>query len=150
MEKFNDLKLVTNFVYFFAVGKNFTIFKNSLNCFWGIWKIISLLIISSSYLLISSRLLSSDSYLCDESLISYCSVACPITYNPYCGTDGKTYRNRCELARAWCRSSVTIAYCGTCSKFLALSLQAAVCRCFLKIEVLPLGKQKNSCVGVSF
>ena len=73
-------------------------------------------------ILSAAYLFSSDSYICDTNAITHCTDGCPITYNPYCGTDGKSYKNRCELARAWCRSGgkVKVDYCGFCSKFLIL------------------------------
>nr|BAM19105.1 follistatin [Papilio polytes] len=50
-----------------------------------------------------------------------CARVCPPEYDPVCGTDDKTYSNRCFLEMENCRSRsvVQLKYLGTCSEPIA-------------------------------
>ena len=55
-----------------------------------------------------------DFHLC---LITGCPEFCTSDYSPVCGTDGRTYSNRCELNRAKCNrrnTQLSVAYNGEC------------------------------------
>ncbi|XP_060553825.1 turripeptide OL11-like [Ruditapes philippinarum] len=44
-----------------------------------------------------------------------CCFFCLAVWNPVCGTDGKTYGNRCEFRRGKClNEKLRIAYPGEC------------------------------------
>ena len=48
-----------------------------------------------------------------------CPEFCPSDYTPVCGNDGRTYSNRCELAKARCNRSnqnqqLSVSYNGEC------------------------------------
>merc|ERR1712025_743426 len=49
---------------------------------------------------------------------SACDRGCRIIYSPVCGSDGKTYPNKCRLNKASCKSShpIIIANKGKCKK----------------------------------
>lgn len=46
-----------------------------------------------------------------------CSDICTADYTPVCGSDGKTYPNRCALYSTSCKSgyNTTVAYQGECA-----------------------------------
>lgn len=45
-----------------------------------------------------------------------CDIACAEIYAPVCGTDDKTYGNKCSMEREACvqKKNVTVAYDGEC------------------------------------
>jgi len=44
-----------------------------------------------------------------------CADVCPLTYDPKCGSDGKSYINKCHMDLITCRNpSITLAYDGIC------------------------------------
>ena len=44
------------------------------------------------------------------------SIACPKTRNYICGSDGKTYRNECQMQKRACKGPhIDVAYNGRCS-----------------------------------
>ena len=47
-----------------------------------------------------------------------CQVTCPPDVSKVCGSDGRTYRSKCELRRESCSRRITIlpAYTGSCGK----------------------------------
>ena len=52
-----------------------------------------------------------------------CNYGCPKEYGPQCGTDGKTYSDRCVMRAAICESDgeVVLAHSGECGMKYALS-----------------------------
>jgi len=60
------------------------------------------------------------SLLCLATLVAVasgaCNIACPMNWDPLCGSDGHTYANSCEMVSMNClnRRSVTIAHRGMC------------------------------------
>ncbi|XP_052783320.1 turripeptide Pal9.2-like [Mya arenaria] len=42
-------------------------------------------------------------------------MMCMALYDPVCGSDRKTYSNKCELHAVHCHGEVSVAHTGTCS-----------------------------------
>ena len=54
-----------------------------------------------------------------------CPSSCPLSYDPICGNDKKTYMNRCALNLVTCltNGTVTLAHKGKCCKINYLSVR---------------------------
>ncbi len=57
----------------------------------------------------------------DDSTVCKCNRTCPEKSDPVCASDGKTYRNECELKRRSClkKKPFVVARRGSCGKFLS-------------------------------
>ena len=55
-----------------------------------------------------------------------CMRACTSHYRPYCGTDGRTYSNKCFLDLAKCKNKdLKEKHSGPCSKFAILKISTS-------------------------
>lgn len=60
-------------------------------------------------------------YLLSIFCLGRCSAICTREFDPYCGTDGKTYSNKCVMDYGTCKSGgkVQLKYRGKCGKSLS-------------------------------
>ena len=47
-----------------------------------------------------------------------CNIACPLNYDPVCGTDGNTYANECVMKSTAClkKKNIAVEYTGECEE----------------------------------
>lgn len=63
--------------------------------------------------------LSSDPGLCNRAKGSKCEHRCTNDKDPVCGTDGRTYLNRCMLQVEICRVGIDLSHLGPCNNISA-------------------------------
>ncbi|XP_059473212.1 four-domain proteases inhibitor-like [Neocloeon triangulifer] len=60
-------------------------------------------------------------YLCQRSQGSNCTHQCNEDSDPVCGTDGKTYLNKCFMKMETCKTGAILSHLGPCSNITAHS-----------------------------